>query len=89
MSKAQDIVDNYDEQTEMIRGCLEADRKTIATMEALESLFDHVSAKTTLSTEDIAALNLMGEFAVTGTSARPKDIGMSFEAHTESSIALE
>lgn len=89
MSKAQDIVDNYNEQSETVRGCLEADRKTIATMEALESLFDHVSAKTTLSTEDIAALNLMGEFAVTGTSARPKDIGMSFEAHTEPSIALE
>lgn len=89
MSNAQDIIDNYTEQSEVIRGCLEADRKTIATMEALESLFDHVSAKQSLSMEDIAALNLMGEFAVTGTSARPKDIGMSFESHTEPSIALE
>lgn len=89
MSKAQDIIDNYNEQSEVIRGCLEANRKTIATMEAMESLFEHVSAKQSLSMEDIAALNLMGEFAVTGTSARPKDIGMSFESHTEPSIALE
>ena len=89
MSNAQDIIENYTEQSEVIRGCLEADRKTIATMEAMESLFDHVSTKQALSMEDIAALNLMGEFAVTGTSARPKDIGMSFEAHTEPSIALE
>ena len=89
MSNAQDIIENYTEQSEVIRGCLEADRKTIATMEALESLFEHVSKKTALSLEDIASLNLMGEFAVTGTSARSKDIGMSFESHTEPGIALE
>ena len=89
MSKAQDIVDNYAEQSAIVTGCLEADRKIIATVEALESLFDQVSSKQTLSTEDINMLNLMGEFAVTGTNAKPKDIGMAFENISEPTVAME
>ena len=89
MSKTQDIVDNYAEQSAIISGSLEANRKIIATVEALESLFDQVSTKQTLSVEDISMLNLMGEFAVTGTSARPKDIGMAFENISEPAVAME
>lgn len=89
MSKTQDIVDNYAEQSAIITGSLEANRKIIATVEALESLFDQVSTKQTLSVEDISMLNLMGEFAVTGTSARPKDIGMAFENISEPAVAME